>query len=297
MNRSGALRFCIEFALATGASALAYRIGYGMLLADNDWGMVGLAGVVGLFILLGLIYGLTYGLAALILVAGLVTRRPGIMLGPLAFVLGLVTLSAGQVQENKASLVDAAAAARALDQRVFRPHGGYSVIAVDGGDFCRGICRQILAETDYDFATKRLMFDEPWTLYRRIEGDECFAPENHSSYLEFQADGYEGLCAESLRWRPTGNMLFVSANDNSHGAAEKVVGPGFEGFAFTGSAFEAYERRGSVNRLVGRWIAGTLYAPRNPFSVMSSQEYEKIGKPFAPEDFFAALLDIPIDSD
>jgi hypothetical protein len=264
-----------------------------MLHANDDWGMVGLAGVTGLFILLGLIYGLTYGVAVLIFIAGLLTRRPGMMLGPLAFGLGLAVLSTGQVQENETSLADAVAAARALDQRAFLPHGGYGVIAVDGGgSFCWGICRQILAETEHDFATRNFLVNEPWKLYRRVEGDECLAPENHSSYLEFQADGYEGLCAEQLSWRLAGDVLYVSANENNHSAAKKIVGAEFTGFVF-----EAYERRGSVQRLIGRWIAGTVYAPRNPFNVMSGQEYEKIGKPFAPEDFFAALLEMPINPD
>ncbi len=293
MNLKGIFLFVVEFALAAGVSTSAYRIGYRMLHADSDWATgFGMAGIAGIAILLGLSYALPYGLAAVVFLVGLKKRRLGLILGPLAFGLGLWLLSSEQVKENEVSLVESAAAARALDQRSFLPlQGNYDIVAADGEGSCHQVCRQILAQTTHAFATKRFNFDEAWELYRRIEGESCLRPENRASYLEFLGAGYVGLCASREKWEPAGTVLLVSGNENNSGEAQKIVGPGYEGYVF-----EAYERRGGTDRLLGRWIAGTLYAQRNQFDPMSISKHEQIGARFDAEDFYAALLGIPIKS-
>ncbi len=187
-------------------------------------------------------------------------------------------------------MVNAAVAARALDQRTFLPlEETYDVIASDGEGSCRAVCRQILAQTSYAFATKRFRRNEPWDLYRRVEGEDCLSPGLRQSYLEFLAACYVGLCAIRTEWDPLQDSLLVSANDNHGPAARQVVGP-----LYTGHVFEAYERRGGQDRLLGRWLSGYIEAPSNLYDLTARHEVHRIGKKFEPEDFYAALLGIPI---
>lgn len=297
MTLKNVTRFVIEFALAVAVSTAAYRVGYGALTGDSDWAMaLGMAGVVGILILVPLMYVLPYGAAGLIFLIGLFKRRLGLILGPLAFGLGLFVLSGQQAEVNTASLEQAVAEARAADQRSFAAiEGRHDIIAVDGETWCRAACRQILTQTSYGYVTNGFMYDT-WHIYRRAEGDTCLTAENRLSHLEFLEAGYVGLCATREKWELTGDYLLVSQQDHYDDRNMPDSMPRVAGRNFIGDIFEAHERRNGADRLLGRWIAGTVYEPRNQFDPLAKRKWEKVGADFDAETFLSALLHMPISS-
>lgn len=284
----------IEFAAALAVSVAAYfvcKIMIAGIADDSDFAFgLALAGFAGIPIIFLIAFAPYIG-AVIVLLVGLAKRRVGLILGPLAFGVGLWILYAEQVSDHESALTEAANHAWTLDQRRFLPiEGSHDIIAVDGEGFCRSICKQILMQTSYAFATKRFAMAEPWDIYRRVAGEACLAPENRASYLDFLEAGYVGFCATRETWTPAKDGVFVSKNDNSPRAAQELLGP----FVTGGRIYEAYERRDGRSRLLGRWISARMFEPRNEFISTSMRDHRDVGKPFEPEDFFAVLLKIPI---
>jgi hypothetical protein len=268
-----------DFGLAIGIGVIACLVelvilsGSGALLTGLFLG--GAAGAIKF-----LVFALPVGTLAITVLVGIRTGRMGLVFGAASFVVVLLLLFGGASYYKADVAQQTEERARALDRRIFSPlEAKHAVIAVEGNGACDSICIQILAQTNYAFAAKSQRSRE-WTLYRRIEGGPCLLAENARAHLDFLKAGYVGLCAGKSEWLPADDAIFVVAAENDHRRTDAIVGPPFKG-----QVFEAYERRGGQDRLLGRWLSGRVRYGKDP---------ARIGESFEAEDFYSALLNVPI---
>lgn len=285
-----AWRMLGEFLLALAASSVAYlliTIAYSAIVSVLP-GLGGL-GVLLLIAFLSLAQIVPFVGPAVVAIAGLVGGRVAYVVAPVVFLVFLPIISRfGDDLMMQLENMRAAKASK-LEQRAFLPlEGTPSIVAINGEAFCRSPCMQILATTNYDVASKRFSVDEPWTIHRLAEGATCLQPENLVSLLEFVAAGYVDRCATRAAWQPIDGIILVNANENHYRAAQELVGE-----SYRGRVFEAYERRGGTDRLLGRWLDGKI--TQTQLNLLSKpRQSQSVGQSFAPEDFYAALLKAPI---
>ena len=183
----------------------------------------------------------------------------------------------------------------ALDQRsISSAQRGHTVLVIEdsyfslvkeGTESCREICLQILFEGRYVPAVKHSDADL-WSVFRLAHGEECVASPRSSRYLELLGRRYTDVCISVSDETPRRDALVI----REHFSRESQI---WQELPHRSGVRECLERLDNQDRVLTRWVTATLEGA-GPWAVFWGLRERKVGAPFQDEEFYTAVLGIPI---
>ena len=274
--------FLLDIPISIAIGGVASLIGYAIVQAMP----MGLAITAAFTGAIGLLYvvmlALMYGGPVIMVLNGLLKRRPGRVVGPLLLVAGLAAYSHAIVAHDR----DAAAAA---DTRPIHLDGPLpKIVAIEEQTiFCLSHCIQVLASTDFD-VVQRASSKRPWQRFRKVVGPTCDDDAHRTSTIGFIRLGYIGMCSEQIDSdAKVDDAIFISAKFQTSGDWE---GAG----RFRGDYAVVGRIQNGTTSILGRWINGRIEAPLGDFLQALAAKDVKVGSPLIVEDIYRAAIGISI---
>src|SRR5688572_4833077 len=177
-----------------------------------------------------------------------------------------------------------------LNQREFLPHGPQSVVLI-AEDYhfpseCNGTCLQILRSTPYLVAVEDRNSNN-WIVFKQLHGDKCAGGERVEQYIRLLGQGYLDLCTEPSLEAPSNQALIIRS-------ARHPDSPLYQRVPLHSDAYEFYERLGSQDRLLARWVSAGIPPGSwfyDPFSISKSERLA----PFDAAEFMSVALNAKIE--
>ena len=249
-RRQRLVRFLVEVLVSIVLSVLPFLIVQQLVAQRN----ILVAAVLLLFAWHGevwLLYGIPPGI---VLIAGLLLRRSGVIAGP-ALLIGGFFLAIVGVQTHQQIMLREFA-----PEKIEAAAGAHSMVALEGpavaedqkveeGPPCGVLCRRVIATSPYAFAKRTS--SQLWTVHRRAW--DCQSDDLARSTLSFLFDGYIGVCAvETTQTEMTDALLYRAGVLTDEMRARLRAIP-------NSSTLEIVERTNGENRVLGRQFIGGLF--------------------------------------
>jgi hypothetical protein len=254
----------------------------GILLAvifDEDTSLAASDPPIGMIIVLFAIQLIAVPAIALF---GFLKHRQGLALGaflPPAFIF----LSSGVMV-----WVDAAEIRPALSHDFLPPNRQHEIVVLDLGiSECGVTCLELLAQSNYAVAVPYGDSDV-WRVFRKVEGDRCRTTEGVDA-ISFIRLGFAGVCMTEARQLRIDDALIIRSMVHKHGAPSEFLPRSFQG-AYS----DLIEREGGKERLLGRWIEGTIVSSSQFDWLVSIFEVGalEVAPSSKDNDFYSAALGI-----
>jgi hypothetical protein len=214
---------------------------------------------------------------------GFLKHRQGLALGallPPAFIF----LSSGAMV-----WVDAAEIRSALSRDFRPPNSQHEIVILDLGPFseCGVTCLELLAQSNYAVAVPYGNSDV-WRVFRKLEGDRCRTTEGVDA-ISFIRLGFAGVCMTEARQLRIDDALIIRRVVHKHGAPSEFLPRSFQGVYS-----DLIERQGGKERLLGRWIEGSISSSSQFDWLVSIFEVGplEVAPSSKDNDFYSAALGI-----
>lgn len=276
--------FLLDIAISAAISGGASFVGYAIVQSIPETVALGaaLSGAIVLF--LPVVVVLVYGGPVIMVVNGLVKRRPGRIFGPLLLIAGLAAFSHITVALQRMS-------AEAADTRSISIDGAMPrTIALDEqSSFCLSPCIQVLATTNYDLV-QRPNVERPWDRFQRVSGPQCSDDKHRRLTVTFLGLGFLGMCAEQVETdAKVDDAILIGWQDHARG--DWFLSGRFQGEV----AYVARIRNGTTT-ILGRWIEGRIEAPFKNFLGPLAPDSTKVGADIKMEEVYRAVSLRVLDS-
>jgi len=214
---------------------------------------------------------------------GFLKQRRGLAVGallPPAFIF----LSSGAMV-----WVDAAEIRPALSRDFLPPNSQHEIVVLDIGPFseCGPTCLELMAESNYAVAVPYGNSDF-WKVFRKVEGDRCRTTEGVDA-ISFIRLGFAGVCMTETRQLRIDDALIIRRVVHKHGAPSEFLPRSFQGVYP-----DLIEREGAKERLLGRWIEGSIVSSSQFAWLVSIFEVGplEVAPSSKDNDFYSAALGI-----
>ena len=239
------------------------------------------------FVLVGIIPPLMWAAPILVLAHAIKKRSSGGILGALC---GLPLLFA----YFEIALSLEAERIEALDQRsILPPQQEHRVLVIEdsyfsileGTESCKEICLQILFDGRYAPVIADSDGDV-WRVFQLAHQQACVASPRESRYLELLGRRYTDVCISVSEETPQADALVIREHFSKNSKVRQEL-------PHRSSVREYLERLNNQDRLLSRWV--TSYIEKSgPWGVFWGNRNRTIGIPFQEEEFYAAVLGMPI---
>jgi hypothetical protein len=240
------------------------------------------------FVLPGLILPLMWAAPVLVLAYAVKKRSTGGTLGALC---GLPLLFA----YFEVALWLEAERIEALDQRsILPPQQEHRVLVIEdsyssileGTESCNEICLQILFDGRY-VPVVAGSDGKVWRVFQLAHGQTCVASPRATRYLELLGRRYADVCISASDANPQSDALVIREHFSARDCHVRKELP------CRSSIREYFERVDNQDRLLSRWVTSYIETS-GPWGVLWGFRKRTVGLPFQNEEFYAAVLGMPI---
>jgi len=273
--------FVWDFARYATASVVLTLVPYALMSA----GHISAGGIIMGLLLLPLIW-----LGPLVVVIRALRRKSvGKLLGALCAVPLLLLYQEVRMQMDARQI-------EALDQRQFLPpQSTHDIVVIQNSYFsslegtarCSELCLQMLFDSRYTPATQESA-DGIWTVFRLAHGHSCVENPEASRYLELINRRYVDTCIAVRLEPPHMDALIIRENFYKEESELRAKSP------LDLNAHEYLERINNQDRLLGRWVTGTV-EPSNTLFFFWGVGQRAIGRRFDDLEFYSAALGVPFE--